>query len=45
MAYNAGFDFIGWWNNWKVNEPLTAEMVERKSEAIVRPITLIRKEK
>lgn len=32
-----GFEFIGWWNNWDLNEPI------EKAEHIDRPITLIRR--
>ncbi|SKA92283.1 Methyltransferase domain-containing protein [Thiothrix eikelboomii] len=32
------FEFIGWWNNWTLDEPLT-----RQTQTIFRPITLLRK--
>lgn len=32
------FEFMGWWNNWKLDEPLT-----RHTQEIFRPITLLRK--
>ncbi|HAH32017.1 MAG TPA: hypothetical protein DCL44_06860 [Elusimicrobia bacterium] len=37
MAGRRDFEFIGWWNNWNLEEPLTG------SEKIVRPIIIIRK--
>ncbi len=33
-----GFEFIGWWNNWDLNAPLTGT-----EEQVVRPITVLRK--
>lgn len=32
------FEFIGWWNNWDLNDPLTAN-----TQDIFRPITLLRR--
>jgi hypothetical protein len=45
VTKDTGFEFIGWWNNWNLNEPLTAETLRAKSDMIVRPIILIRKKK
>lgn len=38
IAARTDFEFVGWWNNWNPDEPLTAETVD-----IYRPITLLRK--
>lgn len=37
IANRRDFEFIGWWNNWNLDKPLTG------SEKIVRPITIVRK--
>jgi hypothetical protein len=33
------FEFVGWWNNWNLDDPLTSD-----SENIFRPIALLRKQ-
>lgn len=38
MANMGQFEFVGWWNNWNLEDPLTAA-----SERIFRPITLLRR--
>lgn len=37
------FEFVGWWNNWNLNESLQQETTWPKSKKIERPITLIRR--
>lgn len=37
------FEFIGWWNNWHLEEPLGKALSGRKGSEIKRPIIVIRK--
>lgn len=37
------FEFVGNWNNWNLDEPITAEMMQSDNSKIVRPITVIRR--
>ncbi|UCD57533.1 MAG: class I SAM-dependent methyltransferase, partial [Candidatus Hydrogenedentota bacterium] len=36
------FDFVGWWNNWDLNEPIGEERTNARDKRIERPITVIR---
>lgn len=38
LKSNKQFEFMGWWNNWDLNSPMT-----NNSSAIFRPIILLRK--
>ena len=37
LAQRPEFEFIGWWNNWDVTQPLDG------TQAIQRPITVVRR--
>lgn len=37
------FEFVGWWNNWNLDEPLEEGATRKKDDRIQRPIILIRR--
>lgn len=41
VAARSDFEFVGWWNNWDVTQPLTQPLDENKE--ISRPITILRR--
>ena len=40
FLHPGGPEFVGWWNNWNLQEPITEV---RGFEKIARPITLLRR--
>jgi len=40
---SGSFEFVGWWNNWNLNEPISESGTIAEHKKIERPITVIRR--